>query len=144
MRISVILIPIGVAATLVLAVFAAQDLVYVNNGFLTGNEFRKMPLAEQRSYAMGYADGLFVSPLMGADKAKMKWIVTLIEGMSDEQIAAILLAQLQRNPEVCNEFMHTIAYRALREAYEKKYGRIETNEPTTRSNTTSGSATRPR
>ena len=74
---------------------------------------------------MGYVDGLLVSPLLGVNKDKLEWVETLIKGMNSEQITAIMLTYLESNPEIWNEGFNSIAYRALRKAYEKKYGPIK-------------------
>ena len=104
---------------------AAQDGVVIHNGFLTGDEFRKSTPSQQQTYVMGFVDGLLISPLVGAEKGQVKWLEVLIEGMTSEQITAILLKYINDNPEAWNECSHTIAYRALRQAYEKKYETIK-------------------
>ena len=106
--------------TFMVTLLAAEDVIWIHNGFLNRDEFRKMPTTEQRAYVMGYVDGLMVSPLLGVEKSKMKWIETLVEGMSSEQITAILLSYLQWNPETWNENNHTITYRASKRGLRKE------------------------
>ncbi len=95
--------------TFMITLLGAQEAAWIHNGFLKGEEFRQTPATQQRAYVMGYVDGLLVSPLLGAEKSKMKWVDALVEGMSADQITAILLSYLQRNPESWNENNHTIA-----------------------------------
>lgn len=99
--------------------------VVIHNGFLSGNDFLKRSVVEQRFYAMGLVDGLLLAPFTGSPKENMNQLETLLEGMTGEQIVAIIRSYLQKNPERWNDSVHTSAYFSLKEAYEKKFGKTE-------------------
>lgn len=82
------------AATL----FAADESVWIHNGFGTGQDYIKMSESQKRAYAMGAINGMIISPLLGAPKDKIRWLESYVENMTDEQVAAIFSKYLQDNP----------------------------------------------
>ena len=70
---------------------------------------------------MGLVDGLLLVPFTGSPKENLKQLEILFEGMTGQQIVVIIRSYLQKNPERWNDSVHTSAYFALREAYEKKF-----------------------
>jgi hypothetical protein len=99
--------------------FAADEPVWIQNGFGTGQDYLKMTKSQQRTYAMGVVDGILLSPLFGAPKSKMKWFESYIVGMTDEQVAVILLKYLENNPGRWHDGLHLLAYSAIKEAFDK-------------------------
>jgi hypothetical protein len=97
--------------------------VFVHDGFITGQEFRKMSEDLRRSYAMGIIDGMLLAPLFGARTAKTEWIDSCVVGMSDEQVTAIIMKYLERNPARWHERLHTTVYSAMIEACPRSPGK---------------------
>src|SRR5664280_994647 len=89
--------------------------VLIQNGLITGNEFRTLSAHDRRWCAAGIIDGMLQAPLYGAPKERTKWMEDCLVGMNDEQVATILLQWLQRNPARWGQYMGTVAYAALKE-----------------------------
>jgi hypothetical protein len=98
--------------------FAVDEAVLIQNGFGTGQDYLKMTKSQQRAYAMGVVNGILLSPLFGAPKGEMKWFESYIVGMSDEQVAAILLKYLENNPGRWHDRLNILAYSAIKEAFD--------------------------
>jgi hypothetical protein len=78
---------------------APQDAtVIVKTGFISGNEFRDFSPRLKRAYAMGFMDGVLMSPAFGAPKARLSWLESCVTGMTDEQVSAIFSKFLEDNP----------------------------------------------
>lgn len=92
-----------------------QPLV-VHDGFITGQQFRGLPEPSKRSYAAGLVDGVLLAPLMGAPKARMKWLESCLVGMTDEQVAAIIVKFVNDNPARWHEPVHVQFFSAMRSA----------------------------
>ncbi len=107
------------AATL----FAADEPVWIHNGFGTGQDYLKMNQSQKSAYAMGAINGMIIAPLFGAPKDKIGWLESYVENMTDEQVAAILSKYLQNNPGRWHDGLHLLMYSAIKEAYNKS--RIE-------------------
>ena len=89
------------------------DGVLIHNGFLTGQSFRDLPDLGKRSYVAGLIDGLFLAPLFDAPKSSMGWLESCVEGMTDEQVSAIISKYLDDNPGRWHQPVHGAAYSAL-------------------------------
>ena len=99
--------------------FAADERVWIHDGFGTGQDYIKMSESQKRAYAMGAINGMIIAPLLGAPKDKMGWLESYIENMTDEQVAAILSKYLQDNPGRWHDGLHILMYSAVKEAYDK-------------------------
>jgi len=108
-------LPFLVAATL----FAAEEPVWIHNGFGTGGDYVKMSESQKRAYAMGAINGMIIAPLFGAPTYEMQWFESYVENMTDVQVAAILSKYLQDNPGRWHDGLHVLMYSALKEAYDK-------------------------
>ena len=120
----------GVALGLSVVGAAANHLpdkaaVTIHRGFLTGMDFRKLTMAEQRSYAAGIVDGMLLAPAFDAPKrddfqpkamaaaSRIEWLETCVEGMDDEQVAAMISKWLRDHPERWHHTLHTSVYAAM-------------------------------
>lgn len=93
--------------------------VYIKEGFLTGNSFRELNYDGKRAYAMGFLDGVFVSPMFDAPKKKLQWIERCAVGMTDEQVVAIFKKFLSENPPRWHEPMNILAWVSMKESCQK-------------------------
>lgn len=87
--------------------------VYVENGFVTGQQYLSMPDVYQTVYVEGLIDGLFASTILGASTRDNHTIKLCITNMNDVQVAAILKKYANNHPEIWNQSMGTIALVAL-------------------------------
>src|SRR5260370_7182323 len=64
----------------------------IHRGFLQASQYLEIDESFQRFYAMGFLDGMYMSPAFGgpaSDKVLVK-IETCVEGMKGSQVAAII------------------------------------------------------
>ncbi|HEX9757476.1 MAG TPA: hypothetical protein VGB26_06700 [Nitrospiria bacterium] len=94
----------------------AEEGVYIHDGFLKGEQYLKLSETQQRGYAIGLVDGLFLSPLYGAPKARIAPFEKCVEGMSDTQVAAVLTKYLQDRPARWHESANAVFFGALKDA----------------------------
>jgi hypothetical protein len=106
-------------ASTVLCYAESEQLFYIKNGFLTGNSFRELSYAEKCGYAMGFLDGVFMSPMFHAPKKELEWIERCVTGMNERQVVAILEKFLNENPARWHESMNVLAWVAMKEACKK-------------------------
>ena len=90
--------------------------ILIKTGFITGNEYLRLPDVNKLHYVMGVVDGIFLAPFFGAPKDKMDWIEKFLVNMTDSQVTAIINKYLQENPQRWHESMNVIIYSAFREA----------------------------
>lgn len=83
--------------------------VIIHNGFETGQSYLALPLFEQMRYVEGLVDGIFLAPLFGADKERVRIIERCVAGMTNSQIAAMLRKFLDDRPELWHQEAHTLA-----------------------------------
>lgn len=93
--------------------------VEIKEGFLTGNSFRELSYAGKRGYAIGFLDGVFMSPMFDAPKTEVRWIETCVVGMTDEQIVAILNKFLTDNLARWHEPMNILTWVAMKESCKR-------------------------
>jgi hypothetical protein len=98
---------------------AADKTILVHNGFGTGQDFIKMNDSQKRAYAMGAINGMIIAPLFGAPKAKIDWLESFVENMTDEQVAFILMKYLQDNPGRWHDGLHVLMFSAIKDSYDK-------------------------
>jgi hypothetical protein len=98
---------------------ARDEPVTIHDGFLTGQQFRDLPESARKFYAAGVVDGAFLAPLFGAPKPRLQWLETCAVGMTDIQVAAIILKFLSDNPGRWHQPVHASAYAALLQACPK-------------------------
>lgn len=109
--------------TLLIVILVSTGLCYaepkqpveIKLGFLTGNSFRELSYAGKIGYAMGFLDGVFVSPMFDAPKAELRWIETCVVGMTNEQVVSILNKFLMDKPARWHESMNILAWVAMKE-----------------------------
>lgn len=97
----------------------AADAFEIKRGFLTGNEYRALAYSEKRGYAMGFLDGVFISPLYGASKQRLRTVEQCTVGMTNDQMVAILDKWLADNPGRWHESMISLAFGALRDSCKR-------------------------
>jgi len=114
-----ITLPILILASASVCYAESNEWVEVKKGFLTGNSFRELSHPVKRGYAAGFIDGLFMSPIFDAPKAEVRWIEACAEGMSSEQIVAILNKYLADNPARWHESMNVLAWVAMKESCKR-------------------------
>lgn len=118
-----------VLVALTVGPLAAQDApVSIQNGFITGLQFRDLMPNQKRTYTMGVVDGLFLAPLFGAPESGVLWLRECVVGMTDEQISMIVSRFLERHPERWHESMHGIVYGAMRDACPRRQPEREAKE----------------
>lgn len=93
--------------------------VEIKQGFLTGNSFRGPSHPQKLGYAMGFLDGVFMSPMFDAPKAELRWIETCAVGMTNEQVVAMLNKFLIDNPARLHEAMNILAWVAMKESCKR-------------------------
>lgn len=93
-----------------------QKEVVVHNGFGAGQEYLDMTDSQRRAYAVGFINGILLSPALGAPKNRVGWVERCVEGMSDVQVAAILHQYIKSHPAEWHWGLHILSYRALIEA----------------------------
>jgi len=99
----------------ILALSSAQggQPVEIHNGFVTGTIYRKFNEYQKRSYAMGVIDGIYLSPFFGASRTHLGWVEKCVQGMDDEQVAAVIDKFLKDHPERWHQTVHASVYAAL-------------------------------
>jgi uncharacterized membrane protein YphA (DoxX/SURF4 family) len=110
---------IALLSLLAAAAFAASGTGTVHNGFVTGSQFMSSLPVEKRAYAAGVIDGMLLAPLLGAPKSELSWFEGCVEGMTNEQIAAVLEKQLRDNPASWHLSAHGSMFAALYAACPK-------------------------
>jgi len=98
---------------------SAASTVVIHKGVFTGNEFLEFDSDQRRIYAAGVIDGMFLAPFFGAPRSDLKWFEDCVEGMQDDQIAAILLKRFRDHPSNGRQYAHTQMYAALKTACSK-------------------------
>lgn len=93
--------------------------IEIHDGFYTGNEYVKLEKRDKTEYVMGLVDGLYLSPMFGAQKRNLRWVERCTEGKINVELVAIIDQFLQENPERWHEGMHILAYSALAKAFRK-------------------------
>jgi hypothetical protein len=109
---------IALAASIAPSVALAQGIP-VSHGFLSGNRFRGYPEIAQRGYIMGVIDGFLFSPVLGAPvRRPSEMSACLFTNMqaTDAQVLAIVNRYLDKNPAAWGDDMHSLVFRAVREA----------------------------
>lgn len=101
---------------LCIMMLAQSEGVRVHNGFGTGRTYLEMPKAERAAYAMGFANGILLSPIFGAPDGKLKWLESCVEGMDNEQLAEVLLQYMKEHPAEWHHGLHLNSYRAVANA----------------------------
>jgi hypothetical protein len=94
----------------------AKEGVSIHQGWITGNTYRAFEATSKNVYAVGLVDGVFLSPLYGAPKEKLKPLEQCTTGMTGQQVVAIFNKYLNENPERWHQSMHVIGFTALKEA----------------------------
>ena len=84
----------------------------IRQGFMSGNDYRKLSLREQRIYLMGVYDGL----AMNEHAARF---MRVTDGIIASQFRAIVETNMAENPETWHAGMNLIVYRTLKELYER-------------------------
>jgi hypothetical protein len=93
---------------------SAASAVVIHKSIFTGDEFLEFDSDQRRIYAAGLIDGMFLAPFFGAPRSDLKWFEDCVEGMQDDQIAAMLQKQLRDHPSSSRRYAHTAMYAALR------------------------------
>ncbi len=111
---------LAIALVLGLAVPASAQVTYIKDGFVTGNEYRRLTAGERTAYLMGWLDGAFVSALFGAPDhteagTPLAALSRCANGMSNDQLDTIFSKLLGEHPERWHESAHVLMYVAMDE-----------------------------
>jgi hypothetical protein len=90
--------------------------VFIPNGFVTGNAYRRLSSAERLAYVMGATDTMMAAPIFGAPESKMRWLSQCLPGMEGEQVRALVDKYLEDNPVKWNFPATALVFSAFREA----------------------------
>jgi hypothetical protein len=112
---------VSLVACLYLAVVSAsaEQPVRIHNGFGSADAFLKMSRKEKSAYAMGAVNGMLVAPLLGASEDDSSWVGSCVEGMNNEQVAAIIEKHIRAHPERWHYGLHVESWMALKEACQQ-------------------------
>jgi hypothetical protein len=104
------------AALLLLCALPAlpQDKgIMIPHGFGTGQDYVEMTEAQQRSYAIGFVNGLLFTEALGAPGNRIQWLAACVDGLSDVQVSATLFQYISSHTSEWNRDLHLLSYRAL-------------------------------
>ena len=92
--------------------------LFVFGGFMKAQAFLDMDKENQRSFAMGLVDGVFLAPFFDApDHGKsLVQMHACVKDMSDVQVAAIIEKYLKDHPETWHLQLNVECLSALRSA----------------------------
>jgi hypothetical protein len=97
-----------------------KELVRVHPGFITGEQYLKMPDTDKRSYVIGLTDGILLSPLFNSEGERPFWFENCAVGMTAHQVAAIFTKYLEDDPKLWNQYANTVFFKAMLEAAMKE------------------------
>jgi hypothetical protein len=117
MKTLIFLIVIITSTTLCYA--ESNQNMLIKKGFFTGNLFRTAGDNVKIGYAMGFIDGVYIAPVLDAPRKSLQWIEKCINGMTNEQVVAIINKFLDDNPARWHEPMNILAYEAMKKTCEK-------------------------
>lgn len=97
---------------------AAQHVVSLVSGYMTVVEYLEMNDESQRAYAMGFMNGVFVSPILFSKETAVKpkhlsEIEKCAAKMSDMQIVTILRKYFDDRPELWDKGLNVISLNAM-------------------------------
>jgi hypothetical protein len=94
--------------------------IRIHDGFYKGHTVREFSERERAIYAAGIIDGMFLAPLFGAPTGprelaatRSQWLGQCVEGMSPEQVAAIIAKYLTDHPERWHQDAKESAFSAI-------------------------------
>ena len=88
----------------------------VIGGFMKGADYLEYQSAQRRAYAAGFVNGMSVAALalnIGNSKREVKWLADCTEGMSDDQIAEIILKAIKENPAEWHRGLNVLSLNAM-------------------------------
>ncbi len=87
--------------------------VIISKGFLDGTSWASMSDRERAAYAMGFANGMFVSPLLGQPGPSLQRLATCLDPMTNIQVAAIISKYIADHPERWHQSLNGLGFSAL-------------------------------
>ena len=88
--------------------------IHIWSGFLTGNAFRELALAEKTAYLEGIWDGyVFALSFAGKPPAAVKALFNCIPHLQNEQLLAIVNKYMQERPERWGDPIGLIVYNTV-------------------------------
>jgi hypothetical protein len=98
-----------------LQIVAHTDPVSVPNGFLTGEDFiKEFDSREQSAYAIGFVNGILVSPLITpAAQTVASNVQQCLIGRTNSQITEIIRGYIEAMPERRDLPLNILSYEAL-------------------------------
>jgi hypothetical protein len=90
----------------------------IHNGFLKAEQYLALGSDDQRAYAMGLIDGMYLSPAFGAPSSNkvLVEIENCVEGMKSSQVAAIIDKYVKDHPEKWDWDVKDTGYNAMLDA----------------------------
>jgi hypothetical protein len=113
------------AALLLLLVLAVSKsatpryrVLTIHSGFVKARTFLEWDEAARRAYSMGFIDGLYMAPFLGAPENNngLVSLAACLEGMKASQVAAVIEKHVRENPEHWHWDLKNEAYAAMRQA----------------------------
>jgi hypothetical protein len=104
-----------IVGLVMLQIVAHNDPVSVPNGFLTGEHFvKEFDSHEQAAYAIGFINGILVSPLITPTAQSVASNVQqCLIGRTNTQITEIIRAYIEAMPERLDLPLNILSYEAL-------------------------------
>jgi hypothetical protein len=90
----------------------------IHREFLKAKDYLDMDSNNQRAYATGVVDGMYMAPFFGAqdDGKALVSLATCVEGMKGSQVAAIIEKYIRDHPENSHWDLNLQAYSPMRGA----------------------------
>lgn len=87
--------------------------VYVESGFLKGQDLVDYSDNDLAVHVMGFVNGITLAPMIAAPESCAAAVNACVDGMNNLQMAAIVRKYLVDNPAQWHEGANIIVYRAL-------------------------------
>lgn len=88
--------------------------VYVRSGFLSGNDWHAIGLAEQTGYAMGIVEGIILGAAFGDSGSSLSWVQDCVTAMKANQLRAIINNEVNNSPgDWHKKVLNTTALKSL-------------------------------
>jgi len=93
-----------------------QHPAVMRTGFLTGNDYRKLPYSEKISYISGVFDGFTNATLFGAPDSSIQTLMNCLPHVPQDQLEAMVSKYLSENPDKWGFPMSYLVFAALPKA----------------------------
>ena len=94
--------------------------VPINVGYMTNEECRALPTGTLEFYMVGFVNGLYMSPALGAPSECLQSLGGCFVGVSSTQLGAVMRKWLDENPQRWHDPCLFGAYTVIREMCPRK------------------------